>query len=103
MDAGEIIEQGTHAELLEKKGNYYNLVQAQELKTEDPQSPKITASSPAVAAEAIKKADLQTPDKGVVVLSLDKDNEKAKKPEGKLDYGRLMAYNKPEYGLMALG
>ncbi|KAJ3256598.1 ATP-binding cassette, sub-B (MDR TAP), member 4 [Boothiomyces macroporosus] len=103
MDAGEIIEQGTHAELLEKKGNYYNLVQAQELKTEDPQSPKITASSPAAEAEAIKKADLQTPDKGVVVLSLDKDNEKAKKPEGKLNYGRLMAYNKPEYGLMALG
>jgi ATP-binding cassette subfamily B protein len=30
MDAGRIIEMGTHAELLEKKGSFYNLVQLQE-------------------------------------------------------------------------
>jgi ATP-binding cassette, subfamily B, bacterial len=30
MDAGRIVEMGTHAELLEKKGAFYNLVQLQE-------------------------------------------------------------------------
>lgn len=30
MDAGRIVEMGTHAELLEKKGTFYNLVQLQE-------------------------------------------------------------------------
>ncbi|KAJ3323513.1 Multidrug resistance protein 1 [Boothiomyces sp. JEL0866] len=104
MDAGEIIEQGTHAELLEKKGNYYNLVQAQELKTENgAQSPQATAASPKIEASQPGKLDATTPDKGVVVLSLEKDEAKSKNVDGKLDYGRLMAYNKPEYGLMALG
>ncbi|KAJ3274327.1 Multidrug resistance protein 1 [Terramyces sp. JEL0728] len=103
MDAGEIIEQGTHAQLLEKKGNYYNLVQAQELKTDGAQSPKVGENSPQVEAAQTEKFDPAMPDKGVVVLSIDKDEEKVKKIEGKLDYGRLLSYNKSEYGLMALG
>jgi len=29
MDQGQVVDQGTHAELLERKGKYFELVQAQ--------------------------------------------------------------------------
>lgn len=32
LDAGQIVEQGTHAELMSKRGNYFRLVQQQEQK-----------------------------------------------------------------------
>jgi ABC-type multidrug transport system fused ATPase/permease subunit len=35
MDKGEIIESGTHSELMEKEEFYYQLVQAQSLVYED--------------------------------------------------------------------
>lgn len=35
MDEGRIAEQGTHNELMSKKGIYYNLVQQQEQKAKD--------------------------------------------------------------------
>jgi ABC-type multidrug transport system fused ATPase/permease subunit len=31
MDKGKLVESGTHNELLEKKGMYYNLIQLQQL------------------------------------------------------------------------
>lgn len=35
MDDGRIAEQGTHSELMSKKGIYYNLVRQQEQKAKD--------------------------------------------------------------------
>ncbi len=40
LDKGEILEQGTHRELLQQKGHYYNLHKMQFEEQEEPQTPK---------------------------------------------------------------
>ncbi|KAJ3317345.1 ATP-binding cassette, sub-B (MDR TAP), member 4 [Boothiomyces sp. JEL0866] len=97
MDAGEIIEQGTHQQLIDQKGNYYNLVQAQQLETKDKKQESVVTLNHNTEIQPANAETCMTD--GVAVLKLEKKQE----PEPKTDYRRLLSYNRPEYFLIAMG
>lgn len=92
IESGEIVEQGTHLELLDKKGRYFNLVNAQNLtvtKTESTVEMR-TQETPIMKTNAVE----------IVVKKTQADPE-AKQPQNYIL--RVLNLNKPEWMLMLVG
>jgi ABC-type multidrug transport system fused ATPase/permease subunit len=93
MSKGEIVEQGTHEELIAKKGMYANLVQSQTLKGKE--------------EEPVEKVEVQKVKSGSAKLGSDKElslaEEEVNVDQIKIDYARLLAWNKQEYHWFAIG
>jgi ABC-type multidrug transport system fused ATPase/permease subunit len=96
MSLGEIVEQGTHEELIQKNGMYAGLVKAQTLKSKNETDgneekntvvKRLNTKSSSVASNKDEKEDV----KQVEIADF------------KLDYGRLFAWNKREYHWFVIG
>ena len=126
MTQGNVVEQGKHDELIEKRGAYYNLVEAQKIsakreeelaaeeervqEVEEQLNRAVTQNSAKQAstneddAELKKKLDRTTSGQSVSSAAL-----KARTPEAEREYSlwtlvKLIAsFNKPELALMLLG
>jgi ABC-type multidrug transport system fused ATPase/permease subunit len=98
MEKGEIIEKGSHQQLIDQKGVYASLVSTQTLKTRNEGDVKETQSILTKTSQ-LDGVDNETPIKdGVILLKAEKSREN----DVKLDYGRLLAWNRPEYPLFFL-
>lgn len=63
LDKGQVLEQGSHEELMAKKGAYYNLVAGQQVNTES--KTKVAAVKAPIAAPAVKTiSDKKSPSLG---------------------------------------
>ena len=119
MDAGRIMETGTHSELLTLKGHYYNLVQAQQLHNTTDTSPLLQEAVLAKAddveehVEVVPEAivDSKKSNKDISGKDSSKDaDETAKKPEKAVvvpfrdvPIFRIFAMNRPEWPLVLVG
>lgn len=120
MDRGEVIESGTHNALLEKKGAYFNLTEAQKIRAEvqgvqaSPDAPQVPQpGSPQVhSPESDVKIMISdaTVSKTTSMSSLKRkkiveEEELAKKERLKqnVDIKRVLLLNRPEWGLFFIG
>ncbi|RFU34007.1 hypothetical protein B7463_g2301, partial [Scytalidium lignicola] len=127
MSQGSIIEQGTHDELLEKQGAYFNLVEAQKIAAAKELSPEeqelLDAEDDRLARQASKKDEEshdyeEDPDDVNIANKLNRtDTTKSKssmalanrKPEAEKHYGLwtliqlIASFNKTELHYMLLG
>ena len=84
MSEGTVVEQGTHSELINKKGHYAALVSAQDLGEEE-EAPEIRPTS----AEHSEKADRQVPLQPELDVSKSADIEARHPASGSLNYSLL--------------
>ena len=111
MDAGQIVEMGTHSELVAKKSAYYNLVQAQQLHARDdditeahavedvdevavtPEQANISikVESPKSIQDLKKESALEGPDSSAKVAFKD------------VPLLRIAALNRPEWPILVVG
>ncbi|KAL0931980.1 ABC multidrug transporter mdr1 [Colletotrichum truncatum] len=124
MSAGRIVEQGTHDELLEKQGAYYNLVSAQNIARVNEMDAEEEAAIDAEDDELIRKKS-RVSEKGFVAdpddnmaaklqrtstsKSLSSIALQGRKEEGEIKYGLwtlikvIGSFNKQEWHLMLIG
>ncbi|CAG8467342.1 5545_t:CDS:10 [Racocetra persica] len=122
MKKGEIVEIGRHDELIDKKGVYFGLVQAQELETKktetkiDQDEEEELESTPSSNDDTIvlideknHKLHLQKTSNGESIIKSQKTDDKIineemkKKLLEKTPLERIFQMCKPEYGLMFIG
>ncbi|KAI1641043.1 multidrug resistance protein [Biscogniauxia mediterranea] len=125
MSQGAIVEQGTHNELLERKGAYYNLVTAQNIAAVNEITPEEQEALDADEERLIRKASAKGSDAGFaedpdddIRAKLEKSTTRGsasskalqgRKPEEEKKYGlwtlfKLIAsFNKQEWPLMVWG
>ncbi|KAI0603161.1 multidrug resistance protein [Biscogniauxia sp. FL1348] len=125
MSQGAIVEQGTHNELLERKGAYYNLVTAQNIAAVNELTPEEQEAIDAEEEKLIRKASAKTGEAGFtedpdddIRAKLEKSSTRgsasskalqSRKPEEEKKYGlwtlfKLIAsFNKQEWHLMVWG
>jgi ATP-binding cassette subfamily B (MDR/TAP) protein 1 len=127
MSQGRIVEQGTHDELLEKRGAYYNLVTAQAIAAVNEMTAEEAAAIDEQQEQAlIRKASTQNKESGVVPADPDDDIRAkldrsqtqqsassmalaARKEEPKKQYGLwtlikvIASFNKQEWKIMVVG
>ncbi|CAG8596178.1 9116_t:CDS:10, partial [Ambispora leptoticha] len=118
MSNGEIVETGKHQELIEREGMYYNLVKAQELKTQrkeeedDEESSLISDIEDETAItidEKIRRQDTiqRVSTKATVVSTKTNEElraeEEAKAAKMKAPIGRVAKLNSSEWPLILLG
>jgi ATP-binding cassette subfamily B (MDR/TAP) protein 1 len=107
MDAGDVIESGTHDELMKKEGAYFALVQAQQLhsssESQEMDEPK---------SDLMTKADNQS--EVIVPKETGKDPKKANTSgsinlvqdstlDKNISFIRIFALNRPEWIFLVLG
>lgn len=120
MTKGEIVEQGTHDELLEKKAAYYNLVEAQRIAAETADEERNEMEGEKLERIATEKGELlaHDPDGEKVTYKLEKTNSTKSKSSVALearkgDQGHQYTlwelitmtaqFNKTEKGYMTIG
>lgn len=120
MTKGEIVEQGTHDELLEKKATYYNLVEAQRIAAETADEERGEMEGDKLERIATEKGELlaHDPDDEKVAYKLEKTSTtksksslalEARRGEQRHEYSlwelivMTAQFNKTEKGYMALG
>lgn len=123
MSEGRIVEQGTHNDLLEKQGAYYNLVSAQNIATveaaDDDEEAALDAEDEAtlIRKMSTKEGALADPDDNIAEkLNRTTTTKSAssvalqnRKPEAEEKYGMwtliklIASFNAPEWKLMLIG
>jgi ATP-binding cassette subfamily B (MDR/TAP) protein 1 len=112
MSSGRIVEQGTHNALLEKKGLYFSLTEAQKLKDSsfnvDPHRLNNSEADSHITNTGLLDDKVGLIDEIKVVSHPNEDSKPdteslAKKEKRDLDFWRVLALNRNEYGLFAIG
>ena len=116
MSRGRIVEQGSHNELVERKGAYYNLVEAQRISAEKQEQNAAEANEPDSLEEELKKMPTLTEkessqrlDRVATEKSVSSMILKSKQPTKGPQYTLwtlikvVGSFNKPETWLMLLG
>ncbi|KAI8898553.1 P-loop containing nucleoside triphosphate hydrolase protein [Globomyces pollinis-pini] len=107
MNTGVIVENGTHQELVEKKGVYFSLVQGQNIKQVDDTTEEKVELEPSKSQTSLRKRNSTPKRQNLEVPDEDEEAEVAKQTAEKLksiklDYSRLLAWNRPEYPIFVL-
>ncbi|XP_062574024.1 ATP-dependent translocase ABCB1-like isoform X1 [Saccostrea cucullata] len=119
VDKGEIIESGTHTELMKKEEFYYQLVQAQSLESDDEENENEEESGPEKRAYKRQRSRVSTSEKGdhlvksqisrqISASEKTKQEEEEKKEEEeeefeKPKYFRILRENFPECPFLIFG
>ncbi|RHZ74187.1 hypothetical protein Glove_227g57 [Diversispora epigaea] len=100
MNQGEIVEIGNHEELIAKRGAYYDLVQAQELKVEEDKD----VEEIEVSSQSEDEDDMTQDDSDIKIglKSLEEEEDK-KKLEQPSPFGKILKLQKSEYPLFFTG
>uniref|UniRef100_A0A8B9KNT8 ATP-binding cassette, sub-family B (MDR/TAP), member 5 n=1 Tax=Astyanax mexicanus TaxID=7994 RepID=A0A8B9KNT8_ASTMX len=99
---GEVVEQGSHRELLNKKGVYYSLVMQQvKIKQLSNYTTSIQGRSVPLQRKSSKRKSGKKKNSKKDKKSKSKKDKKEKVPE--IPFGRILALNKPEWPYVMVG
>ncbi|CAN2389829.1 phosphatidylcholine-translocating ATPase activity [Pristimantis euphronides] len=108
VDNGSVAEQGTHSELMEKKGIYYSLATAQTIKvaedTETGEDEQTTQGKPPLVQRLysnMSNGKFSLSEKGEEEEDVEEDTEKEKLPN--ISFFRILKLNKSESPYILLG
>lgn len=123
MDRGEIIEQGTHNQLLDKKGVYFSLTEAQKLEGSNDKPVSVKNESPLDGVDMKDSPSEITAKDSETIVQISKDNKKTPSMSSlkrrkleeekvmaekalltqKIPTFRILKMNQPEWGFFFLG
>ncbi|XP_066999667.2 multidrug resistance protein homolog 49 [Anabrus simplex] len=99
LSGGQVVEQGTHRELMELKGHYHSLVTANDARHEDSQT------HPEGDTEIIGDSAAAMINRQLSVISAHEDTEVVPEEEGDYEVSmvRILGMNKPEWPYILVG